>query len=451
MQKKTVYMAGIGGIGMSALARFLLQEGWMIRGYDKVHGERVQELEALGIPVSQNETTFDPRAYDEIIYTPAVGEEFPPLQRARAKGMPVRKRAAVLGEIAQQYKTIAVAGTHGKTSTSCILAHLLMATGLPISALLGGIPSNYRTNYLSSGKEWLVTEADEYDRSLLELQPYLSLITATEADHLDIYNTESQLSETYYAYAQQTPPDGKLFLNAKERTLLNSLQNAAYSIETYGLEEGDHHAESVEHAGFTSYFSYRGPSVQLQNLRLPMPGRHNIENAIGAIALALAAGAPVERIPQALSEFKGIYRRFELQLDQPGLAYIDDYAHHPTEIRAAIEAARSVYPDRQLIVAFQPHLYSRTRDFAAGFVRELEAADRVFLLHIYPARELSIPNVTSNVLYQQITNPNKHLLNLKELPTALPQWVHKPATVLTLGAGDIDTQVAALKQQLLEL
>lgn len=444
-----LYFMGIGGIGMSALAQFFLEKGFSIGGYDRTPSGRTDMLATLGIPIDFEENAFRPADWQRVIYTPAVGETFSPLQAARNAHMPVQKRAEVLGDLSRSYRCIAVAGTHGKTSTSGLIAHLLKAAGQDSVAFIGGILSNYNSNYLAGKGQWMVVEADEYDRSFRWLQPEIAVLTSTEPDHLDIYGTPEALRESFGAFAGQIKPGGLLLQHEAAQPLL--AKRIDCRVRTYGLDVGEISARNINISGATTRFDYTTPSEEIEGLAMTFPGRHNLQNALAAVAVTKELGLDNEQIKQGLTTFEGIYRRFQVHINTPRLLFIDDYAHHPTELAAAIEAARSLAPENRLVVCFQPHLYSRTRDFATGFAQALNAADAVYLMHIYPARELSIPHVTANLVFQQVRTPYKQLINLNQFVAELPRAVRFPCTVLTLGAGDIETIVPAVNQQLNQL
>jgi UDP-N-acetylmuramate--alanine ligase len=451
-----LHFAGIGGIGMSALARYFRTRGLHITGYDRTETELTRKLTNEGI-----EVTYTPRedwatAADAVIYTPAVGEQFAELTAARAQGLPVVKRAAVLGAITRLQRTLAVAGTHGKTSTSSILATLLHESGKGCTALVGGVMSAYGSNFIMGDEDadLVVVEADEFDRSFLHLSPWLGILTSLDPDHLDIYGTPQAVAEAYQAFVNRIQPGGYLLLHAALAGRIVPPQGV--NLYLYGLEEDFTHPLPEHYAilkvekqeGITQWLTLTGALGTLHKLQLPFPGAHNSRNACAALAAALLAGVSAERIGPALAKFRGIRRRFEVWLDEPQVALIDDYAHHPTELQAAIATARACYPHRPLLVVFQPHLFTRTRDFYPGFAQSLSAADIVLLTEIYPARELSIPHVTSDLIFQHVNSPRKELLTLNNLPKSLQKYLNGPISVLITGAGDIDTLLPEIRDTL---
>ncbi len=431
---RTLYFIGIGGIGMSALARYFKGRGLAVSGYDKTETPLTKALVEEGIPVHYSEDLSQvPEAIDLVVYTPAVPASHQELVYLQAKGIPVKKRAEVLGIISRGMKTIAVAGTHGKTTTSTLVTHLLYSGGVECAAFLGGISLNFGTNFLQGNSNWVVVEADEYDRSFLQLDPDLAIVTSVEADHLDIYGDHEQLIETgYRAFAKKLKPKGRLWANTNCASYFEDLPG----IESYGLEAGAYCSENIRMEKGQVTFDFCCPELSLKGAKLGVPGRHNVENATAAIAVALAAGASVEGILKGLASFKGIRRRFEIVWRNEDRVYVDDYAHHPTELEATISAARMFFPGKKLTGIFQPHLYTRTRDFAKEFAHALDQLDEVLLLDIYPARELPIEGISSATIFDQMRNPNKRLVDKTNLMTALQDT--DTDVLLTMGAGDID-------------
>ena len=358
-QLKSLYFLGIGGIGMSALARYFNQRGVMISGYDRTETDLTKKLVSEGMDIHYHaDVNAVPDNIDLVIYTPAVPQTNPEWDRLVSLGVPILKRAEVLGLISRNSRTIAVAGTHGKTTTSTILAHLLQSGGVDCTAFLGGISRNFGSNYVAGDSDWVVVEADEFDRSFLHLRPELACIMSTDPDHLDIYGDhDAMLSGGFERFAGLV--GGNLYVQT------NALPNYAgkKELRRFGLEGGLFRAENIRVVNGHFRFDYIAPGLMLQDLRTPLAGRHNVENAVAAICLALEAGVKPEHIAPGLASFKGIQRRFERIFESPEQVYIDDYAHHPTELEAAIRAARDLFPGRKITGVFQPHLYSRTRIF----------------------------------------------------------------------------------------
>ncbi|MCB0629945.1 MAG: UDP-N-acetylmuramate--L-alanine ligase [Lewinella sp.] len=434
---KTAYFVGIGGIGMSAIARYFHGRGVAVYGYDKTATTLTRKLEQEGMTIHYTEdVSAIPEGVDLVVYTPAVPAEHAGLQYFRANGFPLKKRAEVLGIISRGMRTIAVAGTHGKTTTSTMVAYLLRSGGVDCTAFLGGIAGNFDSNYVLGQSDWVVVEADEYDRSFLHLSPDLAVITSMDPDHLDIYGDPQTMLETgFLAFARRLKAGGRLLVQEKLQAHFTAFDRTA----TYGLNAGEYRSENlrVEDGFFT--FDYRSPKVEMTGLQLALPGAHNVENATAAITFALELGVKEADIRKALREFKGVKRRFDTIYRDEERVYIDDYAHHPSELRAAIGAARMLFPDRQITGVFQPHLYSRTQDFADGFAESLDLLDEVILLDIYPAREKPIPGVDAELILGKMKNTNKQLTQKSELLDVIKQ--KQPEVLLTLGAGDIDTLI----------
>ncbi len=439
-----VYFIGIGGIGMSALARFFVHEGKQVAGYDKTKTPLTEALEAEGIAIHYKDNPeLVPSAIDLAIYTPAIPEDHKELNHIKQKDIPLKKRAEVLGLISEHKRTIAIAGTHGKTTTTTLLTYLLKRGGVDCTAFLGGIAKDFKSNFVPGKSPWVVVEADEYDRSFLHLSPEIAVILSMDADHLDVYGDADAVLQTGYgAFIKKIKNTGKLFLNEG----LTPVIPEQVTVERYGLERGNAKATRIKVENGAFYFDYEGPNEALHQLKCALPGRHNIENATVAIRIALELGVSGEKIRLALSEFKGIKRRFERIVETDEMAYIDDYAHHPTELRAAIGAARELFPDKHLLGIFQPHLYSRTRDFADEFAKALELLDEVWLLDIYPAREKPIPGINSTWLLGKINRKAKKLMTKNEVLEAIK--TKHIEVLLTLGAGDISDLAEPLRKQL---
>ena len=440
---KNFFFLGIGGIGMSALARYFKHQGYPVSGYDRTPSELTKELEAEHIPITYIDAedqlqSLGLSANDTLVVrTPAVPEDSVIYTYLREEGYTIMKRAEVLGLVTRQMKALCVAGTHGKTTTSTMIAHLLA----PTNAFLGGISMNYHTNLLlDKESEYVVVEADEYDRSFHHLTPYISVVTAVDADHLDIYGTEEAYREAFAHYTSLIT--GALVM--KHGIALEPRLQKGVQCYTYGVEEGDFHAKNIRVENGTITFDLMTPTEIHKDIVLGVPVWVNIENAIAAMTVALTVGTPIEQIRERMACFKGVWRRFNIHVNAPKVAYIDDYAHHPQEIATAIDSVRKLYPERKLIGVFQPHLYTRTRDFATEFARVLHTLDELILLPIYPAREEPIPGVTSEMLGVQV-------IEKKDLVAFLKERVGKseePIAVLTIGAGDIDRLVPQITEAL---
>lgn len=437
------YFLGIGGIGMSALARYFHHLGKEVAGYDKTETPLTRELEGLGIPVSYEDTPDAiPPSYLNtkntlVVYTPAVPDEHTGMRFFGDGGFTMYKRAKVLGLITRDTYCFAVAGTHGKTTTSCILAHLLNESDTPITAFLGGISEDFNSNFLMKGPDYTVVEADEFDRSFLHLSPDIACITSMDADHLDIYGDHNQLKQSFREFAERLKPTGTLFV--KKGLPISGL--------TYGIEDNaDYCALNVKVENGTYVFDLKTPETSLRGIRFNKPGRHNLLNGVAAMSMALKAGNEPGKLAQAMESFKGVQRRFSYAIKQEQFVFIDDYAHHPTEINAVYDAVKEMHPDKKTMVVFQPHLYSRTRDFGDAFARSLEKFDCVLLLDIYPAREKPIAGITAEWLLDKIKNPNKKRIKKEEISREI--MTHSPEVFITLGAGDIGLEINGLKKEL---
>lgn len=447
---KYVYLIGAGGIGMSALGRYFLKRGIPVWGYDKTCVAFTQQLEAEGMSlVYEDRTELVPDALLDaenrstvlVIYTPAVPRHTAIVQTFTAAGLHIFKRAEVLGMLSRGHQTLAVAGTHGKTTTSTLVAHILKVAGNEPIAFLGGISTNYDTNYLegNSGSA-MVVEADEYDRSFLHLYPHSSIVTSTDADHLDIYGDGSAMHASFIQFVRQSNPKGFLLV----KNGLDFPADIASRATTYHTsEQSDVVPINLKLEGDRYHFSLKIKDTVIENLELGLPGLHNLENALAASALCYLNGISETAIRSALRSFTGVKRRFEYIVRKSDFIFIDDYAHHPEELRACINSVRTLYPGRKITGIFQPHLFSRTRDFLEGFARSLELLDEVVLLEIYPAREIPIEGVTSAVLLDLIQCSSKQLCSKDELTECISA-LH-PEVLLTLGAGDIDALVQPLK------
>lgn len=440
--KHNVYFIGIGGIGMSALARYFVANGKVVAGYDKTPSDITDSLRALGIEVHFEDAVKNiPQACLNkentlVVYTPAIPQGHFELEYFKTNNFQILKRSQVLGLITENTFCLAVAGTHGKTTTSSILGHLLNECDVPLTAFLGGICENYNSNLIINGTEVSVVEADEFDRSFLTLSPNLACITSMDADHLDIYGDASELIKSFEDFSKKIKPNGKLFVR-------NGLP--IHGI-TYGIEDdSDYSVQNIKIKNGSYVFDVKTPKTVLENIQFNLPGRHNLSNALIALAMAVEYGCPHRQLAKALASFKGVKRRFTYQIKTDNFVYIDDYAHHPEEINAVHQAVREMYPNKKVLAIFQPHLFSRTRDFIDGFAKSLSQFDEVLLLNIYPARELPMEGVTSAWLLSKMTNENKQLVSKADLL----QKIHESNAqiVLTIGAGDIGEEVKHIKKE----
>ena len=437
-----IYFIGIGGIGMSAIARYYNAKGFKVSGYDKTPSPLTEALESEGIEVHyEDNIAFVPKDVSKtlVVYTPAIPKNMGELAYVQENGYRVIKRSRMLGEISQGQRCMAVAGTHGKTTTSTLVSHLFTAAGEGCSAFLGGISKNYDSNLLISNNDVMVAEADEFDRSFLQLYPEIAVITSMDADHLDIYGDEAHIREAFKAFASQV--SGTVIVKYG-LDITPADTKARIMTYSFGNPAADFHAEALE----DGHFNLHHPGGVIEDCVVGIPGWVNIENATAAAAIGLTYGLDPQKIRQALATFSGVKRRFDLQVKRPGCVYIDDYAHHPEEISAALSSIRNSYPDMKLTAVFQPHLYTRTRDFAPEFAQALSKADKLILLDIYPAREEPIPGVTSEIIFKDVTCPEKVLLKRAELMDYLSN--EKIELLVTLGAGDIDRFVGQIAQML---
>ena len=439
---RNIYFIGIGGIGMSAIARYYNSRGLKVSGYDKTPSPLTEALESEGIEVHyEDNTDYIPKDVEDtlVVYTPAIPKDMGELVYVQSNGYRVIKRSQMLGEITRGQRCMAVAGTHGKTTTSTLVSHLFASSGEGCSAFLGGISKNYNSNLLTSSNDVVVVEADEFDRSFLQLFPEIAVITSMDADHLDIYGDEAHIREAFKAFASQV--SGTVI--AKWGLDITAADTKARIMTyAYGNPQADFYAEVLEDGRFNLHY----PGGVIEDCVVGIPGWVNIENATGAAAIALTYGIEPEKIREALAAFSGVKRRFDLQVKRPGCVYIDDYAHHPEEISAALSSIRKAYPDMKMTVVFQPHLYTRTRDFAPEFAQALSLADRLILLDIYPARELPIPGVTSEIIFNDVSCKEKILIRREELMDTLAK--ENIELLVTVGAGDIDRFVGPIAQML---
>lgn len=444
---KNIYFIGIGGIGMSAIARYYKFKGCNVSGYDKTESELTEELIAEGIGVHyEDNTDFIPKDVENtlVVYTPAIPHDLKELVYVQEHGYTLLKRSKTLGEIAKGQRCLAVAGTHGKTTTSTLLAHIFTDSKVGCSAFLGGISKNYDTNLLVSHNPTIVAEADEFDRSFLQLFPEIAVITAMDADHLDIYGDLKHVHEAFQAFAGQV--NGTVITKLGLDITPNHTK-ARIMRYSYNDPRADFYADNLrkDECGYFT-FNLKYPDGVIKDCRVGVPGWVNVENAVAASAIALVYGIDPEAIRHALGTFLGVKRRFDIHVNRPGCAYIDDYAHHPNEISTAISSMRDIFPGRRLTAIFQPHLYTRTRDFADEFAKALSAVDKLILLDIYPAREEPIPGVSSRLIFDKVTAPEKVLLKKEMLMKYLED--EKIDTLITFGAGNIDRFIPQITQML---
>lgn len=442
---ESVYFIGAGGIGMSALVRYFLSKGKKVAGYDRTPSELTEKLIEEGANIHYDDNVelipsdFCNPQTTLIVYTPAIPDTHSELSYFRKNGYSIQKRAQVLGMLTQTEKGLCVAGTHGKTTTSTMTAHLLHQSTIGCNAFLGGISKNYNTNLLlSADSEYVVIEADEFDRSFHWLSPFASVITATDADHLDIYGTEEAYLESFSHYTSLIRPGGALIVR-KGITLNPRLQDGV-TLYNYSKDEGDFHAENIRIGNGEIFFDYISPLGNIDNIQLGVPIAINIENGIAAMALAQLSGGSNEEIKKAMATFRGVDRRFDFKIKNEKVVFLSDYAHHPEEIKQSILSMRALYTDKKLTAVFQPHLYTRTRDFYQEFADSLSLLDEVILTEIYPAREEPIPGISSELIYNHLRPDMEKCICKKE--NLIETLSKKDIEVLiTLGAGDIDNYV----------
>ena len=444
---KNVYFIGIGGIGMSAIARYFKFKGLNVSGYDKTESELTDTLQKQGIDVHyEDNVDFIPKDVENtlVVYTPAIPHDMGELVYVQEHGYKVLKRSKILGEITDGERCLAVAGTHGKTTTSTLTAHILTESGEGCSAFLGGISKNYGTNLLMSHSNAVVAEADEFDRSFLQLHPEIAVITAIDADHLDIYGDISHVLEAFKAFASQVHGTviTKLGLDITAEDTKAKILRYHYNDSRADFYARNPHPDNLGYFSFDIVY----PGGVIENVKCGTPGWVNVENSVAAAAICLTYGVNPEAIRHAIGTFQGVKRRLDIHLNTEKISYIDDYAHHPKELATAISSMRDIFPGRRLTAIFQPHLYTRTRDFAEGFAEALSKVDKLILLDIYPAREEPIPGVTSEIIYDKVTAPEKVLLKKEELMGYLEK---EPVDVLvTFGAGNIDRFIEPIEDML---
>ena len=451
----TVYFLGIGGIGMSALARWFKFLDYRVAGYDRTSTPLTQQLSKEGIDIHfEDRIDLIPAKLNKentlVVYTPAIPKNHKEFNYLKNNEYTILKRSEVLGLITKEYKTIAVAGRHGKTTTSSLLAHVLKTAKMNMVAFLGGVTANYASNLVMEGepgsKTVVVVEADEFDRSFLRLFPSMAVITSMDADHLDIYGEHEALIQSFKDFVGQIKSGGNLVIHESLESVATELTKL--KVSTYGMSQGQFFADQITTEGGFFEFDLVSEDLKIERISLGVPGFHNMENAIAAAIVAHELGVEAEAIKEALGSFKGVKRRFEFIIKRDDLVYIDDYAHHPTEIEALLKSLRSMYKGKKITVIFQPHLYTRTRDFAEGFSRSLSLADEVLLMDIYPAREEPIPGVDSDMLFKSISRKVKVRCNKANLMSKLEKMEFE--VLATVGAGDIDTFVNPIKEYLSE-
>ncbi|MFT6783397.1 MAG: UDP-N-acetylmuramate--alanine ligase [Saprospiraceae bacterium] len=444
-----IYFIGIGGIGMSAIARYMLSQGKEVYGYDKNETTLTKKLVDEGMKIHYtDDVNLISEGMDLVVYTPAIPKGHSELNHFIDNGYDVIKRAEMLGRLSLMKKTIAIAGTHGKTSTSATTAHLLKHGKEDVSAFIGGIMSNYNSNYIEGSGDWIVVEADEYDRSFLHLSPDIIAIMSMDADHLDIYGNHNVMIEGFEAFIMKIKQDGTLIIKEEMLAVLSDgvievLAEKNVNVVLFGIETNTEvSVDNVRVQDGKFFFDYQSENGSINGLQSNLAGRHNIENSTVAITIATILGMDGEAVRDGLQSFKGIKRRFETIYEDEHVTYIDDYAHHPTELRSAIGAAKELFPEKKITGIFQPHLFSRTRDFADGFAEALDMLDEVLLLDIYPAREESMEGITSKIIFDRLKMDKKTLVTKETLMDELKN--RELELLMTLGAGDIDTFVAQI-------
>ena len=437
---QNIYFIGVGGIGMSALARYFVQQNKQVGGYDRTPSKITKKLEEEGVQITFTDrveeipSSFTQKENTLVVYTPAVSAENQLFQYFRDRGFGVKKRAEVLGMITKDFPTLAVAGTHGKTTTTAILAHILKQSGVKLTAFLGGISENYHTNFINDGHEAVVVEADEFDRSFLHLHPTIAAITSMDADHLDIYGQAEELKRTFLSFAEKVTDKSNFFFKKGLELEGNSI-----AIE----EKADYQVENVKVENGSYIFDFVSPKEIIKQIEFSLPGKHNLMNAATALSIGVKFGVEGEKLGKALASFKGVERRFTYHLKTEEKVLIEDYAHHPEEILAVHQAVREMHAGKKVLAVFQPHLFSRTKDFADEFANSLSKFDEVMLMEIYPAREKPIAGVNSELLLNKITNDKKQLVNREDLREKITK--SSAEVVVMMGAGDIGNEVETIK------
>jgi len=440
---KKAYFIGIGGIGMSALARHFNSEGVQVFGYDKVQTELTTQLEKEGMRINYEDKAKNiPEGIDLVVYTPAIPKDHNQYNYFLQKNYTVKKRSEVLQELTQDKFTIAIGGSHGKTSVTTMIAHVLKSTGYDCTAFLGGISLNYNSNYLRGKNKVVVVEADEFDRSFLRLNPDIAVITAVDTDHLDIYGSLKNIEDAFVEFTQKVKQDGCV-ISQNKVAILPKVKNKKLITYSFADSSAEYYVTNATLKKGSFTFDISGKDGE-REMSLQIGGRHNVENALAAYCVARQLGIGKSKIKKAIAGFKGVKRRFEYVIKTKSFVFIDDYAHHPEEIRALLDAVRTIYPGRKITVVFQPHLYSRTKDLHKEFAASLDKADEVVLLDIYPAREKPLPGVSSEMIAREMKNQNRHVMSKEKLISFLKN--KKPEVLLTVGAGDIDTLVNPIKK-----
>ena len=450
---KAVYFIGAGGIGMSAIARYFIHRGLVVAGYDKTPSALTLQLEREGMLIHYEENIDEiPHACKQpqtclVIYTPAIPSDHQELQYFRQNGFEVEKRAQVLGTLTREHKGLCVAGTHGKTTTSTMCAHIMHQSHLDCNAFLGGISKNYGTNYILSNSDYVVIEADEFDRSFHWLSPWMTVITATDPDHLDIYGTKEAYLESFRHYTELIQPGGNLIIH-RDLEMKENLQEGVNRYD-YSLHEGDFHAENIRIANGEITFDFISPIECVKDVQLGQPVPINIENGVAAMAMAQLSGCTAEELRYGMQTYGGVERRFDFKLKNDKIVFLSDYAHHPKEIYQSAKSIRELYSDRKITAIFQPHLYTRTRDFYKDFANALSLLDEVILTEIYPAREQPIEGVTSQLIYDNLRpGIEKHMISKSDVLQYIKD--HSFDVLIVLGAGDLDNQVPQITKILKE-
>lgn len=450
---KAVYFIGAGGIGMSAIARYFIHRGLVVAGYDKTPSALTLQLEREGMLIHYEENIDEiPHACKQpqtclVIYTPAIPSDHQELQYFRQNGFEVEKRAQVLGTLTREHKGLCVAGTHGKTTTSTMCAHIMHQSHLDCNAFLGGISKNYGTNYILSNSDYVVIEADEFDRSFHWLSPWMTVITATDPDHLDIYGTKEAYLESFRHYTELIQPGGNLIIH-RDLEMKENLQEGVNRYD-YSLHEGDFHADNIRIANGEITFDFISPIECVKDVQLGQPVPINIENGVAAMAMAQLSGCTAEELRYGMQTYGGVERRFDFKLKNDKIVFLSDYAHHPKEIYQSAKSIRELYSDRKITAIFQPHLYTRTRDFYKDFANALSLLDEVILTEIYPAREQPIEGVTSQLIYDNLRpGIEKHMIAKSDVLQYIKD--HSFDVLIVLGAGDLDNQVPQITKILKE-
>ena len=445
-RNKIMYFLGIGGIGMSALARWYKQQGALIYGYDRFRSPLTDDLIKEGMIIHFEEDIDQlPETIDIVVYTPAIPSDNIEFVHLQKTGIPIFKRSELIGNITKDYFTIAIAGTHGKTSISALAAHILKNAGINVSAFVGGICKNYNSNLiLSQSTDYIVVEADEYDKSLLQIEPNIVIISSMDQDHLDIYEDHDEIKATFIKFAQKLPQTGVLIYNSKLESFETPGKHVSYGINN----ESSITASNIRVSNGKFVFDIDTGIGKIENIEIQVPGIHNIENTLAAIGIAIEIGLSANEIKSGISTFEGVARRMDFRIVNEELIFIDDYAHHPEEIKATISAVKDLYPNKKITGIFQPHLYSRTKDFTDEFASELSQLDELILMEIYPAREKPIKGITSKIILEKTKNTKGKIMGGQEILEYLSD--KKPEVLLTMGAGDIGLLVRKIETQFLK-